>query len=687
MTVKVISPKKNSAVFIKNLGTALKNTFNEEDKFFISSNNIEDAFKNLKSNIQTDDIFIINGLEDDIDDKKNRIGLNALKWLRIKYQLLNPIVLLTKYKAEAWLKLYPQDIIIASEGVRFFKYFDDIIDNFPHLQPLISKETLNPFIKADFNIQDIGHSWANYFGLILMEDAHSIIRKNKISFLSNEVDFPLLEKHKASFLYTNLKNDDQIEKCRVKLDTIKTLFTYKRILSIDDQGNDGWFKCYENLFYKEESENFYSYSPVFKSNNEIEIILKKISSSNPDIIFLDLRLQGEKEKYLLIDDISGYKVLKKIKEFYPSIPILIMSATNKAENLTALLKAGASGLWTKPRVETNNLHIYEHYYELLDIVQNIINANNDVLSRLFSVSNFRIGQLMSSRKDFDIYIKKTLNFDNLKNLDTSLTQIIYSNYIILDTNLFLYNKHSLDAKSPVNQVVNHLIVKYQIAVYTLFEICRVLDKKLIIIDDVMQELFLKTIQNDKNLKKIASQSIKLISRLKKINRKVIINEYEIINYSLRNKEVSKEKVQDDKYNVWKSEKRLVSIEKSENRAENKKDELKKADKGILHADDTIKGLIYQKFLNQTVQDRNTILLINDDNGCKYEVSTILDSQLGTSTSGKPSSMYEQGKLLRGYSFKKDLEGNTFIQCNYASNEDITKKIYSELVVKFLSLNS
>lgn len=66
-----------------------------------------------------------------------------------------------------------------------------------------------------------------------------------------------------------------------------------------------------------------------------------------DLIILDLRLERLKDKEALPHEISGVKLLRKIKEIDPSIPALMFTASEKAMNYREVIDLGASGYWIK----------------------------------------------------------------------------------------------------------------------------------------------------------------------------------------------------------------------------------------------------------------------------------------------------------------------------------------------------
>lgn len=88
---------------------------------------------------------------------------------------------------------------------------------------------------------------------------------------------------------------------------------------------------------------------VDKSTIDIEVIgeasnanelLKKLQNTKPDIVILDIAMPGK----------SGLDVLKEIKEFYPKLPVLMLSMHPEERFAVRSLKAGASGYLTKSSI-------------------------------------------------------------------------------------------------------------------------------------------------------------------------------------------------------------------------------------------------------------------------------------------------------------------------------------------------
>ena len=133
--------------------------------------------------------------------------------------------------------------------------------------------------------------------------------------------------------------------------------TGKHILLIDDEARKGWTRTLSLLF------------PMARFNPDVDVISEefvsdyeslsenarqKIETGNYDLILLDLRLGGVHEDYIVRpEDMSGYKVLQRIKEINRGTQVIMLTASNKAWNLKALMRPplGADGYFVKESPE------------------------------------------------------------------------------------------------------------------------------------------------------------------------------------------------------------------------------------------------------------------------------------------------------------------------------------------------
>ncbi len=121
-----------------------------------------------------------------------------------------------------------------------------------------------------------------------------------------------------------------------------------KILLIDDEANKGWFLFYKSLFKHNNAINLDTLNIEYSSYLRDEIITKameKIKGFNPDLILLDLRLCDEdfmNNTKTSPQDLTGYRILKGIKDFNKGMQVIITTASNKAWNYQATVSEGAN---------------------------------------------------------------------------------------------------------------------------------------------------------------------------------------------------------------------------------------------------------------------------------------------------------------------------------------------------------
>src|SRR5690606_28010678 len=133
------------------------------------------------------------------------------------------------------------------------------------------------------------------------------------------------------------------------------------ILYIDDEANKGWREIFEKIMFDVNDIDFLNLDEEFNEKSKKEIVdisLYTIKKENADIVILDFRLHKDDFLQISIEDITGYKILKEIKQYNKGIQVIIFSATNKIWNLQALQKAGADGFIIKESPETSLIDGY-----------------------------------------------------------------------------------------------------------------------------------------------------------------------------------------------------------------------------------------------------------------------------------------------------------------------------------------
>jgi DNA-binding NtrC family response regulator len=100
-----------------------------------------------------------------------------------------------------------------------------------------------------------------------------------------------------------------------------------RILVVDDEPGvrHSFKKLLENEYLVDTAEDAAS-------------ALEKIEAACPDLVFMDINMPG----------ISGMEALRNIKESYPDVPVVMMTAYDDAQRVIETLRMGAYDYLVKP---------------------------------------------------------------------------------------------------------------------------------------------------------------------------------------------------------------------------------------------------------------------------------------------------------------------------------------------------
>lgn len=178
----------------------------------------------------------------------------------------------------------------------------------------------------------------------------------------------------------------------------KTLKSDATILLIDDEVEKGWKIIFQEIC---KDLNFSFLGGDFKkcnnSNEIVDIAFEK--AKDVDIVILDLRLHDCDFDERDPKKLTGYKLLKRIKEFNKGIQVIIFSASNKIWNLQELQDIGIDGFILKESPENS---VDEKFTEKL--IKNIYDVigiciNYSFLKKYFEKYNF-LKQQLEPRKSY-----------------------------------------------------------------------------------------------------------------------------------------------------------------------------------------------------------------------------------------------------------------------------------------------
>lgn len=256
----------------------------------------------------------------------------------------------------------------------------------------------------------------------------SIIRWAKaLKINTDEVEeFKKIENNIETSLYYNYLNTKYPISRNQKVNERK-LINSGKILFIDDEVEKGW-----NIIFKKicTTKNYSSFGKDFKNWEQDRIINESFEKAKEaDVVILDLRLHDndfdEKDPKV----ITGYKLLKKIKEYNRGIQVIIFSATNKIWNLQAI-QDYADGFIMKESPEnsiydTFTSHSIENIFDIIDkcLKMNFLSRAKIQLDQIKELSTKN-----EEYKDFfnDIDSDLEISFDLLINTKSSNKYFSYA---------------------------------------------------------------------------------------------------------------------------------------------------------------------------------------------------------------------------------------------------------------------
>lgn len=123
-----------------------------------------------------------------------------------------------------------------------------------------------------------------------------------------------------------------------------------RILYIDDQAEQGWYEVFCKILYDINKLDFDKIDNEYYGKSREEIIshcLERIRIENIDLVILDFRLHPDDFKEKDLNQVTGLRILREIKNLNAGIQVIIFSATNNIWNIEALRAEKADGFITK----------------------------------------------------------------------------------------------------------------------------------------------------------------------------------------------------------------------------------------------------------------------------------------------------------------------------------------------------
>lgn len=248
------------------------------------------------------------------------------------------------YGAKSMLLMTQAVSLVNSEEV------NDLLDNSSPLTPGEYVEGFLNLIKIVPAEKIEGrHSIANEWGASILND--TISKGVKSSLIPVKTSASLYFKY-SSVVALNAEDVNRIISGKSNKFLTDNLIIEHPLnyLLIDDEADKGWEKVLSK-FMPNASCDVCNH-PCANFEDLPEDIRTKIGEGEYDVIFLDLRMAGvAEEKIVNPEDFSGMKILRSIKKLNRGTQVIMLTATNKAWNVKALLDAGADGYYMKEAPE------------------------------------------------------------------------------------------------------------------------------------------------------------------------------------------------------------------------------------------------------------------------------------------------------------------------------------------------
>jgi len=127
-----------------------------------------------------------------------------------------------------------------------------------------------------------------------------------------------------------------------------------RIIYIDDNAGKGWSELFQILIYgKKQSDSIFK--AIDDTNKQPDTLYEQIKTQinviDPHLVLLDLRLKNESGTHQNVEELSGAIILRRIREDFPGLPVMMTTASNKAWSYKTLINLGADAYWMKEGID------------------------------------------------------------------------------------------------------------------------------------------------------------------------------------------------------------------------------------------------------------------------------------------------------------------------------------------------
>jgi CheY-like chemotaxis protein len=347
-----------------------------------------------------------------------------------------PIVFIAEESFQYLGLTYPEPSILFTKGIYLIK---ESLDDYRKTLKWFFDGRINPLDDySSFVNSIIINPPANYISHHSIANEWSILRWAKVLGIATEIEaLKDVRINIESLLYYKFLQ----AKYPVEAEPDKAAFKINgqgRILYIDDEWNKGWNVVLEKFVSTCPDIVFETLKYDFKDKTHEEILAeckKKIASSNPDAVLLDLRLSDS--DFINSHNslhLTGYKVLNAIKLINPGIQVIIFTASNKVWNFTELQNAGCDDFVLKesPDLSTDTGYSRNAINKMASSVSNAFKMSflKKVYLKMAEIEKQITVAINDEEADFLLRLKNNLNVAFKLLIDTKISAK-YFNYAYL----------------------------------------------------------------------------------------------------------------------------------------------------------------------------------------------------------------------------------------------------------------
>lgn len=332
--------------------------------------------------------------------RQDQEGIELLKHIRLTEAMGNGrnthVVLYSFEEQLNLLKRKPGNLIMMSGAVSFLRLPEGLNDlrNPQKLAKLsgtradVNRKDFKSFVQCDFQLPDAAHRFSNWWGVYKLSSVASdtgpppyesesdpkiTLRAHLLSNCKHDIngivdkELRVLANKKALFLFGSVETP--IPSCPPIIPRESS--TQKLVvLHIDDEPI--WTTCLRWLIYSHFVNVDYEYENKIPEKIDKDWVLENICKRSPNLLLLDLRLYGTQEISLPVKDTSGVNLAQLIRKENPGVPILLMTASNKAWVFEEMMKQGVDGYWMKEGIGEHlppegSVRNYNRLLELISI--------------------------------------------------------------------------------------------------------------------------------------------------------------------------------------------------------------------------------------------------------------------------------------------------------------------------------